>query len=106
MTISRTFWMKFLSVVLIIIVVLENTETRVSIAVSLYRVTACGPFNLSKNDFISFLDRNIILLRSLMVAKIWESHTHTLGSTDLREKPEEMCEAKSNETLALLNVTL
>lgn len=64
MTISRTFWMKFLSVILIVLLLLEAIETRVStkIFVVLYHVSACGPFELIRGKFISFLDRNIIFL--------------------------------------------
>ena len=64
MAISRPFWTKFLSVIFIVLLLLEAIETRVStIFVTLYYVAACGPLKLIIGRFISFLDRNAILLR-------------------------------------------
>lgn len=55
MATSRTYWMRILSVVLVVILVLEAVEARVSNQ-PLYHITACGPFQLLKEEFISFLD--------------------------------------------------
>lgn len=65
MTISRTFWTKFLSVIFIVLLLLEAIDTRVSKVLHLWLCIMSPPvvLKLIIGGFISFLDRNAILIR-------------------------------------------